>query len=482
MSRRSFKFQERIAKNKANGILDIPNFAVLRHCSPQDMIKNFIKTYDAKPEGVCLPVIAPDGLLFEIQGFGELYSKYRKVSDHLQDFQDVVHSFSEQGLDIYLCLTPKINFFSSDSLHVVDIIGNGTPQLCVNNHLAQELLSAILGTAIDLTLETTSKLRGKLKGICLNIVDILGMGGEGNRVHLTCFCPECESFIESYHPGLLKYFKTFPNPWNLLLKSSGTGMSYIDDITSTTKPEDIVGLCRQRGYEKVFTDYSTSNLTQHSEILLKYLKTRHEQVLLSVEAIFSEALNGINDKPIKILLLEGANYGWTSGLFVDSINSNSGKTIIDEIWINPYSNQILENPVYYKSYMWRRSRYFIDNFFDICASVSNPIIMSTTGLGRLPKSEVKSTLIRRLKQATGTSMEGTSLSTLPSLHSDEKQSYRTGFVGVGFNHDIGSKIIEELQLSEGLYQESDQSKSFPNIELLKMLSDSLDLDIENNED
>jgi len=463
-------------ENAGNNLIDIPHLGLLRYIEPKRIISWFKERWGTEPKGVILPVAHPDGLLFKVAGLDEPISPYAQVSDSLRDFKDVVRAFASQGLDIYLLLNPTLEFVRAAPLHIVDIIGDGSHALCIGNAMSRAIAAAILGTGVDITLDTIRNdggkepLPGKLAGVVLDVVNLFPMGAKNERLELTCFCPSCEAWFDN-HPagkGLLRNFRTFPNPWNLLLKDAGTGISFIDTVRMGSRKEDIVGLSRQKGFDEIFgRDIDRALLIEQAGYLLEYIKVRHDQVVECVRDIFSEALQDY-DHISRILLVEGSYYGWTSGLqleMLDKLHTDAPKEIhvpYDEIWFDPSATDMALKNVPFRSYMWNRARYFIDKFLRALDSVSDPVKRATTGIARLPKAAAKNLLRQRLHQCVGTAMTGSStLISLPSLESGEQsKSQRIGFVGVGLNKEIGDRFIEGIMIPDGLAEEQTGPNSF----------------------
>ena len=454
MARRTFNLQIQLAQNRGGSVMDIPHPALLRYSEPQALIAQFEEAWGTKPEAVVLPVAAADGLMFKVEGLSEPISPYATgFSAGLRDFQDVVYTFAKAGFDIYLLIIPTLQFVGTDALHLIDIVGDGSAQLCVSNPRSQDVIAAVLGTGVDLTIETTKNTPGKLKGVVMDIVDLWPMGGHNKRLELTCFCPSCEKYIEEHKPGLIRQFKTFPNPWNLLLQVIATGISHIDEIHLNSTTSDIVGLSRQKGFDEVFEDRTMPFLLDQAEILLDYIEVRHNQTIAAVTAIFEQALQGLDSVPRRIILTEGSYYDWTAGIQLERLDRPLSQEPLpyDEIWFDPSSTELVMKYVPFRSYMWKRARYYIDAFFDLVANATDPVKRATIGIARMKIPEMRRLLKSRLSQAIGTAMTGyTSLASLPDIKSDSSNSARIGFVGVALTREIGDKLIEGLNIPPGL--------------------------------
>lgn len=454
MTRRTFGLQKQLTQNMGGSIMDIPHPALLRYSEPKALITQFEEAWGTRPEAVVLPVAASDGLMFKVEGLSEPISPYATgFSGGLKDFQDIVHAFAKAGLDVYLLIVPTLQFVGTDALHLTDIVGDGSAQLCISNPRSQDVIAAVLGTGVDLAIETTKSTQGKLSGVVMDVVDLWPMGGRNKRMELTCFCPSCEKYIEEHRPGLIRQFKTFPNPWNLLLQATDTGIAHVDEVHPNSTASDIVGLSRQKGFEEVFEDRTVPFLLDQAEILLDYLEVRHNQTVAAITEIFEQALQSLDSIPRRIILAEGTYYDWTSGIQLERLDEllDQGSVPYDEIWFDPSSTELLMKYVPFRSYMWKRARYYIDAFFDLVANATDPVKRATTGIGRMKISEVRGLLKSRLGQAMGTAMTGyTSLASLPDIKSDSSNSARIGFVGVALTRENGEKLIEGLNIPPGL--------------------------------
>lgn len=458
---RQFKIQTLLSESAGSNLVDIPHLGLLRYLEPKRIKTWFKDKWGTEPKGIVLPVAHPEGLLFKVDGLDEPISPYAQVSENLKEFQDVVQVFAQQGLDIYLLINPTLEFVRAAPLHIINIVGDGSHALCIGNSMGRAIVAAILGTGVDITRMATRNTPGKLAGVVLDVVNLFPMGAKNERLELTCFCPSCEEWFEANDPGLLRNFRAFPNPWNLLLQDSGTGIGFIDDVRLGSQPEDIVGLSRQKGFNEIFKDKANDlpYLREQAALLLRYMRVRHDQVIASVRDIFDEALHGLEQMPNRILLVEGSYYGWTSGLqledldrtHLDRTRSEETRVPYDEIWFDPAATDMFLTNVPFRSYMWRRARYYIDEFLRAVDSVSDPVKRVTTGVARFPRAAAQALLRQRLHQSVGTAMTGSStLIALPPLKSEQTKSQRIGFVGVALTQEIGDKFIEGVKIPEGL--------------------------------
>jgi hypothetical protein len=457
------------------GLLDIPHPIILRYRTPTELKKEFEEKWGRKLKGVILPVVAPDGLLFPVEDSGQLPSRYEKNADKFKGWKQSVKDFSDLGLDIYLLLDPTMPFVGTDALHVVDITGDGSAQVCFGNVRARELAAAILLTAVDEALDVIDYKKSKLAGVVIDAINLFPMGsGNRGRLELTCFCESCLAHFHKSDKKFLDKFRDFPNPWNLALKDSGSGISFASNIPPETNAAQVVGLARQKAFDEIFGAEKDNEprMREYADELLKYIEIRHKQVVLGLKDIFDQVLDfqgaQAPPEPIKkIVIMEGVHYDWTSGLQLgrlDAAKTQKGNFCpVDEVWFNPTSSEMKTNHLEFRSYMWKRSRYFVDAFFSTVANASDPIKRASTGIGRLSDSEVRELLRDRLATVIATEEPGkASLASLPDLKiTDDRgnelpgnKGQRLGFIGVALTEEIGGELIKTISIPPGKPNES----------------------------
>src|SRR5205823_6098928 len=113
---RRFALTERLTQ-VGTPFLDIPHFACLRGEDLDSLLTRFTDQWGVTPKAVVLPVTAPDGLLFPVDGLGDTpVSSYAAPSTSLSDFSAVVVGFARRGLDIWLSIDPTLPFLRADPL------------------------------------------------------------------------------------------------------------------------------------------------------------------------------------------------------------------------------------------------------------------------------------------------------------------------------------------------------------------------------
>jgi len=157
-------------------------------------------------------------------------------------------------------------------------------------------------------------------------------------------------------------------------------------------------------------------------------------------------LRGLDQAPRRILLLEGSYYGWTPGLLLealdrrplDKVRGEAAGVPHDELWFDPAAIGMCTTNVPFRSYMWGRARYFIDEFLRGVDSASDPVERATTYVAHLPRAAVRSFLRERLHRAMVTAMTGTgTIISLPPLKGEVSESQCIGFVGVALTREVG---------------------------------------------
>lgn len=445
MTRRTFKIAQ-VSKSAGEGVLDIPSMAVLRY-------KDFKLLWGVSASAVALPVLEPDGLLFEVEGLrGVPVSEYAEPSARAKSFAEAVKMFLMNKVDVVLTLFPGYGIIPGEGIQTRDIAGDTANRVCIANTRSSEIFGAILGTGIDIVNEVAATVKdgGQLRGIALDVTELWGMSGELGRVEKSCFCASCTQHFEESAPDLLKHYRTFPNPWSLLLRASGNGMSYVSDVATEMSAEEIVGLARQGKYVEQFPDYDHARLLRTADLLLRYMRIRHSLTVASIGALFDQACEGLEKQPTRTLIMEGELYGWTSGLWLELLDKAiaDGEDVgFDELWVSPGMSYV-PRYVPYRAYMWSRSRYFINQFFQLAGALCNPRSRNHTALRNRTVEEARQMLVETWHRTHGLALNAqAALLTIPTPP-DGSPDRRRGFVGVGLQGEFGRPFSEQLTIPE----------------------------------
>ncbi|MFF9621329.1 hypothetical protein [Streptomyces griseosporeus] len=451
MTRRSFSIS-RVSESAGEGVLDIPSLSVLRFKDPETLLSEFESLWGVKATAVALPVLEPDGLLFDVKGLRGLpTSNYAEPSSRLKDFADAVKVFLSAGLNVTLTLYPGHGFIPGDGILTRNLAGGTANRVCIANPRTSEIFGAILGTGIDIANEVAAATKGggKLTSIALDVTELWGMSGQLGRVEKTCFCTTCTRHFDKYAPDLLKHYRTFPNPWSLLLRfASSTGMEYVSDVPATANAEEIVGLARQRKFDEQFPAFDHSELLRMADLLLRYMRVRHSLTVAAIAALFDYACEGLDDQLTRVLMLEGELYGWTSGLWLEELdNAIAGgeEAGFDELWLDSGTPYVPQH-VPYRSYMWSRSRYYISQFFQLTGALCDPRSRVHTGLRYKTVEECRQMIVERWQLLHGSALNAqAALLTLPTPP-EATPDVRRGFVGVGLQQEYGKWFSDQLTI------------------------------------
>lgn len=429
-------------------LIYLPDLAVLSQRTAKQLKEQHEERWGHPAEGVVLPICSARGIPFKNDYTTPEPVRY---ADKLEPFflGKIVEKFAELGLDIYFSLDPNLTFIKSDLLHVIDIVGDGSPQACFSKNGTRDLLKYLIGKAIEIGKEACKGKKSKVIGIALDLTNILPMGATNERIELTCFCSECREQLAPFcaqDQQLIEKFETFPNPWNMVLKDSGTGIGQISDIEWNTGPQKIFGLSKLKG----FMDFENDNPLEKAGSLIAYLQARHKQVVKSTKDIFTGSDQGKQWK--RILITEGSSYDWTSGLFLQELDDPA---ICDELWFDPTSRSFEIQNICYRSFMWRRGTYFLNAFFSFLSKAQDGYMRTYTGLAKRSQDDIKELLKLRMRQVIGASItQKIDLLLLPkkasNTNEDSKNTGRIGFVSPGIDERICASLIKEANIPAGI--------------------------------
>lgn len=96
MKRRRFKLHKSMDNISTLSLVDVPHIAVLHYRTMDELIQSHTSRWGAKPVGICLPVTAQDGLLFEIEGLTLPISRYAAKAGRYVDFESSLKDATER--------------------------------------------------------------------------------------------------------------------------------------------------------------------------------------------------------------------------------------------------------------------------------------------------------------------------------------------------------------------------------------------------
>lgn len=472
-----------MTNSEPNTIAFIPDFSILGHTT-KDKALGVAANEDFAVTAVCLPVVQMGGMPFpsKLGSFEEIrILRSENTAPVLVKIDQVVSEFVKAGKDIYFYVNPSMEFLNVPPAHVVDIRNVGSPSACFNKKISQTVIIDAV-TAAFTAIQSAANKDGvdwsRFKGLAIDITDLWGMSGSVGHIHPTCFCGECRQFFES--KGLsIAAFETSPNPFQLALQSSGTGISYIDNFNHDESAESIVGKSRLREFDKEFETQSAK--IDAAENLRRYMMLRHEMVQVCLEKIFSgvsaklassgiDLPKGADGKHIlrRIVVAEGAEFSWTGGIFLDQLSS----AVIDEVWFDPTEKTAsIPSDVNYRYFTSSRSTYFLNAFIQLIANAKDPVLRATTGLGRLNERALRD----RIEQL-GLTAVGRVMDNLYNLSlSAQNESFR-GFVRPTINGEIAKRLAAAAIIAPSPHVTDDDGtdgeKKRQLMELLQLMKNS----------
>ncbi|MHB1640516.1 MAG: hypothetical protein ACYCUD_11890 [Candidatus Dormibacteria bacterium] len=297
---------------------------------------------------------------------------------------------------------------------------------------------------------------GNVRGYVVDAIDLWPMGAKEGRLQLTCFCDSCVQFLASSGlDNMVADFLSHPNAWNLLLAENDThtGISYVDDVESSTTAADLLALSRGRGFVDAFGELKPGVAQKYATRLLQYMRARHDETVAALirikENVAAYGPAGASGMGL-ILLTEGAKYSWTGGMFLDRIDSWQAlhkEPPFAEVWTDPTPIEATLRHVPTRSYMWSRGRYHIDAFFDFASGIGDPLRRATTGIGRYSPEVARAVLQSRLNTSLAGEMSGlASLVALPGSAAPGKTG-RVGFIGVAHSRQMGEDVLKNTEIA-----------------------------------
>jgi hypothetical protein len=452
---RKNNYRARVLERAGEAVLDIPDIRILESTSPRKLVDGFQESWGVEARSVVLPAVSSDGINFD-----NTCGLSKSVATKDVDLREKVAGFAKLGCDVYISLDPGFRFVSTAPLFVVDSTGDSARRVCISKPRVQEMVAHTLADAISLVLEGIDGTEARLRGVVANCVDLWPMSAADGRIELTCFCADCVERLtaEAMDDEAVGRFQDFPSPANLLLQDNQSGIGYADDFNSESSPKRILALARLKGYIEAFGRMAEEELEENASALLGYLLSRHrvtvDSVLMFMKSGVELALEEASDLDVgtidRIVVVEGSQYNWTGGLFLDLLDTEGP---FDEVWFDPSTSDLSFKRSPFRAFMWRRSRYVVDSFFDYATSVADAGLMATTGLGRLADVQIMRELNSRLRSALGASMTGfTNLSALPGASVTEPDGPgRRGFVGVGFDLEIAQAVLSKVKVASNSY-------------------------------
>ena len=392
-----------ISDRRYDRVVFLPDFSILRYLSIDECL-SFLTSSASRgaadqdaPEkarpAVCLPLIHYSGVAFDTSlTTHSLIDLKVEVRTKTRSFGQIVREFVDRGCDVYFYVNPALDFLDLPLTHVADIRGVGSPTACFYKSHTRQILKKLIADGISAArraMDDNEELLSRLRGLAIDIASIWGMGGEEEAVHMTCFCDECRRYYVTNGVNV-DSFQTRPSPWHLGLRASDTGVSYIDNFDPNDTADSIIGKSRLRGFDQPFED--ADSLRQAAESLKKFMDVRHNLVEEVLADLF-DSMGSIDggSKLRRIVITEGVDYDWTSGVFLSSLSNK----VVHEVWLDP-TDKAHGLGIPHRFFMCRRSTYFINALYDFLWSASDDRIRTATQLANMTEDSIKRELKRRL--------------------------------------------------------------------------------------
>ena len=393
-----------ISDRKFDRVAFLPDLFILRYLSIDECL-SFLTSNESRGDAdqdalgktrpaVCLPLIHYSGVAFDtsLTTHSLIDLKVEVNRTKAMSFGQIVRGFVDHGCDVYFYVNPALDFLDLPLTHVVDIRHVGSPTACFHKSYTRQILKKLIADGISAArraLDNNEELLSRLRGLAIDIASIWGMGGEEEAVYMTCFCDECRRYYVTNGVNV-DSFQTRPSPWQLGLRASADGISYIDNFNPNDTAESIVEKSRLRRFDQPFED--TDRLQKAAESLKKFMDVRHSLVEKILADLFDSmgSMDGAS-RLRRIVITEGVDYDWTSGIFLSSLS----KKVVHEVWLDP-TDKAHGLGIPHRFFMCRRSTYFINALFDFIWSVNDDRIRTTTQLANMTEDAIRRELERRL--------------------------------------------------------------------------------------
>jgi len=350
-----------------DGILDVPDIAMFAVTDVPELVAEYKKRFGFSPEGICLPLTTSGGLSYNSTLGIRNVSPAR--DGHVRDLEWACRAAAGEGLQIYLCIDPTLPFATTSSdFSLVDNTGDESPKCCVVNRLTREAVRTILNE----TASVAQKHAFPVAGYVFSTQNLWPMGAEGERLELTCFCRHCWKAMSEAAPDLdLSAFEKSPNPWNLALRDSGSGISHLHEIAPGDQPVAILEKSKAREYYNPAWYHSEDAALGAARQLFLYLHARDRVTSHAV----GEMLRAVPAGTKRVLISEPFQYDFTDGMFLATKVSLG----VDELWMPPLPAKLREGAVSdvsrplprVRTYLAARARYHVDALFNFIAFVNS---------------------------------------------------------------------------------------------------------------
>jgi len=383
---------------------DIIDFRVIGVASFSNLAEIILERWGKLPDRWALPAFTASGPCFS-NTLGAEVVPVKCWDGADRTLLDLISEIPKGCVDrnLSLVVDMRLPFINLDTIHIEDISTDQSGQACVCNPAVQEIISALITDAIK-GIDRITAGGHLVSDIVLDCVDLWPMGASDEKIELTCFCQHCETKLASAGVDI-EAFRRFPNPWNLCLRDSGTGVAHIDTVpTKDNEPavEGLLRLSKMKGFLDVFRDSSSAQQKTLAKHLVRYVVARDRMTRAALAGIV-QAIRKQCPEIHATVLVEGSDYDWTSGMFLSELDQDEN---FDELWFDPSSPRSMTSRRKNRMYMWRRSRYVLDAFFEYLDKSTDLFSRMSTGIANLAGADVTKMLEARRRQAMGHQIRG----------------------------------------------------------------------------
>ena len=271
-----------------------------------------------------------------------------------------------------------MSFLTTDAVHQKDFQGDSVGESCVVTPGTQRATRLLIEEALSVIDEAGAR---KPVGIVIPVQDLWGMSADDGIITLTCFCVHCVRALEAHGVDLAS-FRGHPNPWNLLLQDSVTGVAPIDTFCKTTTAEELVAISCEKKFHAYEALETARQRGTDEEEKRRYENETRDALLESAAALktYMDAIGQVTKEAIlricscprehglRCALIGGSSpYEWSTRMFFDDLNDPD---FVDEIWLEPSNEYTPLDRVPSRGYLFMRGRYNLDALFEVVDLIS----------------------------------------------------------------------------------------------------------------
>lgn len=346
-------------KNEADVILDIPSVTLTEVASLEEMLLETQRHWQAVVSAIVYPLLWIEGLttsddpLFRAAG-----------SRPGASLNEAARFCKERRIPLWLSLNLDLDPVRSDVVHIKNFFGGRASHACINTPLTLQAIESILRTAHSQLGENADMVFGLL----LPIQNLWPVAGREGIIDPSCFCAHCTESLQAEDANIMSRFMKVPSPWNFLLRDTPTGVSHINDFSSSTSPEQLGARVKAHAFYEDFLSEDTEPealdrlVREGCEAVLAYAKARHNITVRALKRIGETARAVLSKDAAVAAAISDLPYDWLAGTFLDLLDTQPP---VDELWIDPSNSAEQPRHAPIRRYIFDRGRYVIDGFLDV---------------------------------------------------------------------------------------------------------------------